>query len=139
MGAPELAIGIFVAVFAIASFRNIHLGVLMLPAAVAVGVWLWGMSVGNILNGTQTGGGSVVGGFPVNILVLIAGVTFLFGIASSNGTVDLLIRKLVSAVGDRRGWLPYLFFLITTGVASMGSPQAGYVVIPLAMAAARDP
>ena len=43
MGAPELAIlaiGIFVAVFAIASFRNIHLGVLMLPAAVAVGVWL---------------------------------------------------------------------------------------------------
>lgn len=126
MGAPELAIGIFVAVFAIASFRNIHLGVLMLPAAAAVGVWLAGLSVGNILDG-----------FPVNILVLIAGVTFLFGIASSNGTVDLLIRKLVSAVGDRRGWLPYLFFLITTGVASMGSPQAGYVVIPLAMAAAR--
>ena len=126
MGAPVLAIGIFVAVFAIASFRNIHLGVLMLPAAVAVGVWLAGLSVANILDG-----------FPVNILVLIAGVTFLFGIASSNGTVDLLIRKLVSAVGDRRGWLPYLFFLITTGVASMGSAQAGYVVIPLAMAAAR--
>ena len=130
MGAPELAIlaiGIFVAVFAIASFRNIHLGVLMLPAAVAVGVWLAvGLSVGTIL-----------GGFPVNILVLIAGVNFLFGIASSNGTVDLLIRKLVSAVGDRRGWLPYVFFLITTGVASMGSAQAGYVVIPLAMAAAR--
>jgi di/tricarboxylate transporter len=126
MGAPELAIGIFIAVFAIASFRNVHLGVLMLPAAVAVGVWLADMSVGNILDG-----------FPINILVLIAGVTFLFGIASSNGTVDLLIRKLVGAVGDRRGWLPYLFFLITTGVASMGSPQAGYVVIPLAMAAAR--
>ena len=126
MGTPLLAIGIFVAVFAIASFRNVHLGVLMLPAAVAVGVWLAGLSVANIL-----------AGFPVNILVLIAGVTFLFGIASSNGTVDLLIRKLVSAVGDRRGWLPYLFFLITTGVASMGSAQAGYVVIPLAMAAAR--
>ena len=126
MGTPVLAIGIFVAVFAIASFRNIHLGVLMLPAAVAVGVWLAGLSVANILDG-----------FPVNILVLIAGVTFLFGIASSNGTVDLLIRRLVSAVGDRRGWLPYLFFLITTGVASMGSAQAGYVVIPLAMAAAR--
>src|SRR4029453_3059390 len=103
---------------------NIHLGVLMLPAAVAVGVSLAGLSVAAILDG-----------FPVNILVLIAGVTFLFGIASSNGTVDLLIRKLVGAVGDRRGWLPYVFFLITTGVASMGSAQAGDVGIPLAMEA----
>lgn len=126
MGTPEIAIAIFVAVFAVASFRNIHLGVLMLPAAVAVGVWLAGLPVPEILDG-----------FPINILVLIAGVTFLFGIARSNGTVDLLIHKLVGLVGDRRGLLPYLFFLITAGVASMGSSQAGYVMIPLAMAAAR--
>ncbi len=126
MGSPGLAIAIFVAVFAIATFRNIHLGVLMLPAAVAVGVWMAGLPVGDILDG-----------FPINILILIAGVTFLFGIARSNGTVDLLIHKLVGAVGDRRGLLPYVFFLITAVVASMGSAQAGYVMIPLAMAAAR--
>lgn len=126
MGAPELAIAIFVAVFAVAAFRNVHLGVLMVPAAVAVGVWLAGMPVRDVLDG-----------FPVNILVLIAGVTFLFGIARSDGTVDLLIHRVVNAVGDRRGMLPYVFFLITSGVAAMGSSQAGYVMIPLAMAAAR--
>ena len=123
---PILAITIFVAVFAIATIRNIHLGVLMVPAAVAVGVWLAGMPVRDIL-----------AGFPINILVLIAGVTYFFGIAQGNGTVDIAIHKLIGAVGNRRALLPFVIFLITAGVASMGSSQAGYVMIPLAMAAAR--
>ena len=123
---PTLAIAIFVAVFAIATFRNIHLGVLMLPAAVVVGVWLAGMPIRDIL-----------AGFPVNILVLVGGVTYFFGIAQGNGTIDGAIQKLIAAVGDRRALLPFLIFLITAGVASMGSSQAGYVMIPLAMAAAR--
>src|SRR5687768_5443461 len=123
---PTLAIAIFVAVFAIATLRNIHLGVLMLPAAVAVGVWLAGMPIRDIL-----------AGFPINILVLIAGVTYFFGIAQGNGTIDSAIQKLLGAVGDRRALLPVVIFRLTAGVASMGSSQAGYVMIPLAMAAAR--
>ena len=86
---PTLAIAIFVAVFAIATFRNIHLGVLMLPAACAVGVWLAGMPLRDI-----------VAGFPVSILVLIAGVTYLFGIAQANGTIDRVVQTLLAAVGD---------------------------------------
>jgi di/tricarboxylate transporter len=123
---PTLAIAIFVAVFAIATIRNIHLGVLMLPTACAVGVWLAGMSLRDI-----------VAGFPVGILVLIAGVTYLFGIAKGNGTLDRVVQTLLAAVGARRGLLPFVFFVITAGVAAMGSPQAGYVVMPLAMPAAR--
>jgi di/tricarboxylate transporter len=123
---PTLAIAIFVAVFAVATLRNIHLGVLMLPAAVAVGAGLAGMPFRDIL-----------AGFPVNILVLIAGVTYFFGIAQANGTIDAVIQRLIAAVGDRRALLPFLIFLITAGVASMGSSQAGYVMVPLAMAAAR--
>jgi di/tricarboxylate transporter len=123
---PTLAIAIFVAVFAVATLRNLHLGALMLPAAAAVGVWLAGMPLRD-----------VVAGFPINILILIAGVTYFFGIARGNGTIDRVIHKLIAAVGDRRALLPFLFYLITAGVASMGSSQAGYVMIPLAMAAAR--
>jgi di/tricarboxylate transporter len=123
---PTLAIAIFVAVFAIATLRNIHLGVLMLPAAVAVGVWLAGMPVRDVLDG-----------FPLNILVLVGGVTYFFGIAQANGTIDGVIQKLIAVVGERRALLPFLIFLITSVIASMGSSQAGYVMIPLAMAAAR--
>jgi len=123
---PSFAIAIFVVVFAIATLRNIHLGVLMLPAAVAVGVGLAGMPFRDVL-----------AGFPVNILVLVGGVTYFFGIAQANGTIDGIIQKLIAAAGDRRMLLPFLIFLITAGVASMGSSQAGYVMVPLAMAAAR--
>ena len=105
-----------------ATLRNIHLGVLMIPAACAVGVWLAGMSLRD-----------VIAGFPINILMLVAGVTYFFGIAQTNGTIDRLIQKVLAAVGSRRGLLPYVIYLITTGVASMGSSQAGYVMIPLAM------
>ena len=113
---PTLAIAIFVAVFAIATLRNIHLGVLMLPAAVAVGVWLAGMPVRDVLDG-----------FPLNILVLVGGVTYFFGIAQANGTIDGVIQKLIAIVGERRALLPFLIFLITSVIASMGSSQAGYV------------
>ena len=122
---PTLAIVIFAAVFIIATIRNIHLGVLMIPTACAVGVWLAGMSLRD-----------VVAGFPINILILVAGVTYFFGIAQANGTIDRLIQKVLVSVGSRPRLLPYVIFLITTGVAAMGSAQAGYVMIPLAMLAA---
>jgi di/tricarboxylate transporter len=124
---PTLAIAIFVTFFAIATFRNIHLGVLMLPAACAVGVWLAGMSLRD-----------VVAGFPLNILVLLAGVTYFFGIAQENGTIERVIEKLLSAFSARRGLLPLLFFVITAAVSAMGSSQAGYIMMPLAMPAARS-
>ena len=38
-----------IAVFAIATLRNIHLGVLMIPAACAAGVWLAGMSLPDVV------------------------------------------------------------------------------------------
>ena len=123
---PTLAIAIFIGVFAVATFRNIHLGVLMFPAACAVGIWLAGMPLRE-----------VIAGFPVSILVLLAGVTFFFGIAQANGTLDRVVHKLIAVVGDRRGMLPLVFFAVTAGVAAMGSPQAAYVVMPVAMPAAR--
>ena len=123
---PTLAIAIFIGLFAVATLRNIHLGVLMFPAACAVGVWLAGMPLRD-----------VVAGFPVNILVLLAGVTYFFGIAKANGTLDRLIQEVTAVVGDRRRLLPLVFFSVTAAVAAMGSPQAGYVVMPLAMPAAR--
>ena len=120
---PTLAIAIFVAVFAIATFRSIHLGVLMLPAAV---------------RRRRMAGGHADSGHPGRISRQhpgpVAGVTYFFGIAQGNGTIDRAIQKLIAAVGDRRALLPFLIFLITAGVASMGSSQAGYVMIPLAMA-----
>jgi di/tricarboxylate transporter len=126
MPPPVLAIAIFVAVFAIATLRNVHLGILMFPAACAAGVLLAGMPLRE-----------VVGGFPVSIMILLAGVTYFFGVAQVNGTVDRLIDATIIHAGRRRVALPFVFAAMTAAVASMGSPQAGLVLAPVAMPIAR--
>lgn len=126
MTAPVAAIVIFVAVFAIATLRKVHLGVLMFPAACGVGVWLAGMSLRDVL-----------AGFPVGIMVLLVGVTYLFGIAQANGTIDRLIEAVLLRVGGRALILPLVFFALTAAVSAMGSPLAGLVMAPIGMPIAK--
>jgi di/tricarboxylate transporter len=121
-----VAIAIFVVVFAIATWRDVHLGILMLPAACAVGVTLAGMPLRE-----------VVGGFPVSIMILLAGVTYFFGIAQTNGTIDAGIETVLARAGARPVALPFVFFVLAGAVAAMGSPQAGLVLAPVGMPIAR--
>ncbi|MDA3644112.1 C4-dicarboxylate ABC transporter [Saccharopolyspora indica] len=116
------ALVIFVGVFALSAVRNAHLGVLMFAAASGVGLGLAGMSIDD-----------VVAGFPVDILVLLVGVTYFFGIAHVNGTIDRIIEAALTRVGHRRGLLPIVFFLLTAGIAAMGSPLGGLVMAPIGM------
>jgi len=67
------AIAIFIACFVLAAIRHAHLGVVMFAAACGVGVTLGAMPIGAVLDG-----------FPVNIMVLLVGVTYLFAIAQAN-------------------------------------------------------
>jgi di/tricarboxylate transporter len=123
---PVLAIAIFIAVFAIATLRDVHLGILMFPAACAAGVLLAGMPLRD-----------VVGGFPISIMILLVGVTYFFGIAQVNGTIDRLIDAGLTRAGSRPVALPYVFFVLAGAVAAMGSPQAGLVLAPVGMPVSR--
>lgn len=126
MGVPLVAILIFVAVFVLATLRKVHLGVIMLATAAGVGIWLGGMELDE-----------VIAGFPVSLLILLAGVTYFFAIAQANGTVDRLIDAVIARVGDRATVLPFAMFALTTGIAAMGAPLAGLVMLPIAMPLAK--
>jgi di/tricarboxylate transporter len=76
-------------------------------------------------------------GFPVDIVILLAGVTYFFGIAHANGTIDGLIRVVLARVGDRAVVLPFVFFALTALVSAMGSPLAGLVTAPIGMPLAK--
>ena len=121
-----LAIAIFVGIFVLATLRNIHLGVIMFAAAAGVGLWLGGMSMDDI-----------IAGFPISLLVLLAGVTYFFAIAQANGTVDRIIDSVIKRIGDRAAILPFALFALTTGIAAMGAPLAGLVMMPIAMPLAK--
>jgi di/tricarboxylate transporter len=120
------ALAVFVAVFVVAAIRQVHVGVAMFAAACGVGVALAGLPVR-----------TVVSGFPVSLMVLLAGVTYFFGIAQANGTVDRVISAVLRLVGQRTALLPAVFFALTGGISSMGSPLAGLVMAPVGLPLAR--
>lgn len=126
MGVSLAAILIFVAVFVLATLRKVHLGVIMLASAAGVGIWLGGMDLDEVIDG-----------FPVSLLILLAGVTYFFAIAQANGTVDRLIDAVIARVGDRAAVLPFAMLALTTGIAAMGAPLAGLVMMPIAMPLAK--
>ena len=126
MSAQLAAIAIFIAVFAIAALRGVHLGIMMFAAGAGAGVWLAGMPLRD-----------VVRGFPVNIMVLLVGVTYFFAIAHVNGTIDRLIKRVLARVGGNAVVLPLVFFCLTASIAAMGSPLAGLMMAPLGLPMAR--
>lgn len=117
---------LFGAIFAVATVRKVHLGILMFVAACGAGPLLAGMTLRDVL-----------GGFPVTILILVAGVTYFFGIAHANGTTDRVMSGLIARAGARRGVLPLVFFGLAAVASAMGSPQAGLVTGPVGMPLAR--
>jgi di/tricarboxylate transporter len=116
---------IFVVVFALATLRGVHLGLLMFVTACVVGVSLAGMTLQE-----------VVAGFPVSILILVTGVTYFFGLAHLNGTLDRVMQALMACTGFRRSVVPALFFALAALMAAMGSPQAGLATGPVGMSTA---
>ena len=126
MTADLIAIAILIIVFAVAAIRDIHIGIAAFPAAVAVGLWMADMPLDDIL-----------AGFPIGIMVLLVGVTYFFGIAQVNGTIDRLVENALDRVGDRAVLIPFVFFFLTMGISAMGSPLAGLVMAPVGMPLAK--
>jgi di/tricarboxylate transporter len=79
----------------------------------------------------------VIAGFPVGILILVAGVTYFFGIAQLNGTIDRVMGALIARTRGRPAVVPVLFFGLAGVTAAMGSSQAGLATGPAAMSTSR--
>jgi di/tricarboxylate transporter len=118
-----ISILILVAVFAIATVLPINMGVLGLVAAFGVGTAM-GVSEDDIFLG-----------FPGDLFIILVGITYLFAIASNNGTVDWLVHAAVRAVGGRTAAIPWVMFLVTAALTASGAvvPGAVAIVAPIAL------
>ena len=47
------------------------------------------------------------------VVVLVFGLTFLFGFAQNNGVIEVLVHWCVRAVRGRVGIMPWFFFALT--------------------------
>lgn len=120
-----ISIVVLVLVFAAATVLPINMGVLALTAALLLGL------------ASGLTGEEIVGAFPSDILILIVGITLLFGIAHVNGTMDLFIQASLGLVGDRRWAVPWLIFVVAGILMSFGFVLAVSVIAPAAMSMAR--
>jgi di/tricarboxylate transporter len=113
-----------VLIFLIGALRPINLGSLSLVMTFLVGSIFVGENVKEMYSG-----------FPVELLVLLAGVTYLFAIAESNGTVGRVVEGAARLVKDRRALIPWAVFVVAALPAMAGAlGSAGVALLaPLAL------
>ncbi|SFL31401.1 SLC13 family permease [Geodermatophilus ruber] len=113
-----------VLVFVLGTLRPVNIGALALIATFLIGTLVANESVDELL-----------AGFPPDIFVLLVGVTYLFGLAAVNGTIQWVIDRAVGLLGDRPVWVPWLIFVfsaIPTTAGALG-PAGVAMLAPLCL------
>jgi Na+/H+ antiporter NhaD/arsenite permease-like protein len=93
-------------------WKNVNLGILSLGLALVVGHFIGGMSIKDLIKG-----------YPSSLLLMLVGVTFLFGIAQSNGTLDKITKYAVKMVKGKVALIPIVLFFLAFALSSMGPGQ----------------
>jgi len=104
---------------------RVNVGLVAISLAWAIGVYAAEMKAD-----------AVIAGFPSGLFITLAGVTFLFAIAKSNGTLDLLALRAARLVRGNAGLLPLVFFVLAGVLSTIGPGAIASValVAPIAMA-----
>lgn len=122
MGPELVSILVLIALFVAGTALPVNLGALGFFAAFLVG--------GTTLHLAPD---DIIAGFPADLFLLLVGITYLFGIAQTNGTIDLLVNWAVRMVRSRAAALPWVFFFVTALLTSIGALFAVAIVAPIAM------
>jgi di/tricarboxylate transporter len=129
MPVEVISILVLAVIFLIATVRPVNLGALAIVAAFILGI--------AVLEGADLGEktDAVFAGFPGDLFVILVGVTYLFAIAKSNGTVDWLVQAAIRAVGGRIGLIPWIMFLVTACLTAIGAvvPASVAIIAPIGM------
>ena len=124
MTAQIISIVVLALIFVLATTRSTNMGALAFAGAFLVGTLAGGLDAKAIFTK-----------FPGDIFVVLVGVTYLFALARANGTTDWLVSAAVRAVGGRIALIPWVMFVVTGVLTSIGavSPAAVAIVAPIAL------
>lgn len=120
---PIISLLVLVFVVAIGFIKKINLGFFALGAAFVLGT-VGGMKASQI-----------TAGFSSSMFVTLVGVTFMFGMASQNGTLELFSKKVVALVGKHTVLIPILMFVLSAFISAIGPGHiaAGILMTTFAM------
>jgi dicarboxylate carrier protein MatC len=107
-----------VVVFLIGTWRSINLGALGLIMTFLVGTIVVGESARDLY-----------AGFPVDLFVLLTGVTYLFALAANNGTIDRIVERGAQIARGRRALIPWVIFIVASLPTMAGAPAPAGVAL----------
>jgi di/tricarboxylate transporter len=124
MSAHMISIYALIAMFLLATILPINMGVIAFVGAFLVGTLVAGMTTK-----------AIMAGFPAELFLTLAGITYLFALAQNNGTIDWLVRLALRAVRGRIAAIPWIMFFITALLTAVGavSPAAVAIIAPIAL------
>lgn len=124
MNPGALALIAFLLAIGLSMTTRVNVGLLAIALAWGIGVYAAGMSAD-----------ALIAGFPSGLFITLAGVTLLFAVAKSNGTLDLLALHAARLVRGNAGLLPVIFFALAGVLSSIGPGAVASVAIvaPIAM------
>ncbi|MGO2110806.1 MAG: SLC13 family permease [Pseudoclavibacter sp.] len=109
---------VLVVVFVVGSITKLNFGAVGFAAALIVGTFFLGEDLPTIL-----------GGWPMSLLLLFLGVTYLFSVASANGTISWIIARSTRLVQGRRMAIPLGLMFSAALMCSVGVPTPGVVAV----------
>jgi di/tricarboxylate transporter len=127
MPLAELSLAALIVAIVVSCVSEVNVGFLALALAWVVGVYIGGMSVGQL-----------VAGFPSQLFLTLAGVTLLFSQAQVNGTLDRIAHHSVRFCRGNAGTIALMFFVLALALASIGPGNiaSAALVAPIAMGVA---
>jgi len=127
----EISLAAWMSLFALAIVvfiscinEDLNVGFLSVAFAIVVGgIWV-GMNAVKVMNA-----------FPLGLFMILVGVTFLFALASTNGTIEKLAAYSLRACGGQTAWLPLIIYLLVTILTTIGPGNiaATALITPIAM------
>ncbi len=113
--------------------RNVNVGILCMGFSMVLGL-VFGLDAKEILSG-----------FSSSLFIQMVGITYLFAIINSNGTLELLARKMVGLVGKKKALIPFVMYILGFLICAVGPgaiPSLAIIpviAIPVAISAGINP
>ncbi len=104
-----ISIVALIAIFTVATLTPINMGILAFAGAFVIGGWVSGIPVEDIIDA-----------FPGSTFIIVGGITLLFAIAKTNGTIDLVIEASLRLVRGRRWAILWMMFLLSGLLMALG-------------------
>ncbi len=99
--------GLGLAIF-LGFFRKMNTGLVCIALALVIG------KMANLSDD------SIIEGFNYSLFLMLLGVTYLFGLAEINGTLNLLAKKIVTLAGKRTFLVPIVMYVFATILSALG-------------------